>query len=261
MIEIKRMDHLLKEGRDILTEAAIVFVDAYYRDLGILTSDREKLVLIFKEAFVPQTFYVALMDGDVAGILACANNKARAMHIPKETLTKQIGWLKGNLLYRYLRSEFHTPLAYPDDTAYIEAVATHTQARGKGVATRLLEYVMKNLPYQEFRLTVTDRNKVARHIYATHGFVEIDKLQASFMERKYFNYKLYMKLDMTQATATTAEQPTETYTRYDATPEDYENLPSDPYTTDSVAEVSEAVTPAQPSNDSQQTTPDTLTQQ
>lgn len=228
MIEIRRMDHLLKEGRDILTEAAIVFVDGYYKDLKTLTSDREKLVLIFKEAFVPQTFYVALLDGTVAGILACANNQARAMALDKSVVVKQLGWLKANLLYPYLRTEFNTPLAYPDTTAYIEAVATHHQARGKGVATRLLAYVLKNLPYDEFRLTVTDRNRAAIHIYTKHGFEQIDELKAGFFERKYFNYKIYMQLNLAAVSA--APAPTETYTRYDATAEDYENLPSDPYT-------------------------------
>ena len=194
MLEVKRMDVIQSEGRDISTEVAMVFVDGYYNDLASLTKDQEKLIRIFKEAFVPQTFYIALMDGKVAGILACADNKSRALRLSKEQIVKHLGIIRGNIVYMFLQREFHTPLAYDDSIAYIESVATHIDARGKGVATRLLEYIIKNLPYEEFRLTVKDTNKSALNIYKRLGFKKFDTLKASFFERKYYNYKMYMRL-------------------------------------------------------------------
>lgn len=194
MIKVERMDNIQKEGRDISTEVAMIFVDSYYNDLTFLSRNKEKLVLIFKEAFIPQTFYIALMDDQVAGILACANNKTRALKIPKEQIIKNIGFVRGSLMYMFLQREFHTPLAYDDYTAYIESVATHPRARGKGVATKLLEYIIKNLSYQEFRLTVKDTNKSALTIYNRLGFKEFDNLKAGFFEKKWYNYKLYMRL-------------------------------------------------------------------
>lgn len=84
------------------------------------------------------------MDGQIVGILACANNRQRAMHIEKDTMKKGLGFIKGNLAYYLLNKEFNTPLAYPDDITYIECVATSESARGKGVCTELFRYVMKN---------------------------------------------------------------------------------------------------------------------
>ena len=194
MIEVKRMDHILKEGRDITTEVAMIFVDGYYDDLTFLSKNKEKLVLIFKDAFVPQTFYIALMDGTVAGIVACANNQARCLRLSKERITQHLGFFRGSLAYLFLQKEFHTPLAYNDRTAYIESVATHIRARRKGVATRLLEYIIKNLPYDEFRLTVKDTNRDALNIYQRMGFKAFDSLKAGFFEKKHYNYKMYMKL-------------------------------------------------------------------
>lgn|GEM_PF-156595 len=191
MLEVKRMDEI---ERDVSTEVAIVFVDGYYNELRLISKNKEKLILIFKNSFVKEVFYVALMDGNVAGILACSNNKLRAIHLNKEDIIANLGFIKGNFVFFLIEKEFHTPISYDDSTAYIESVATITEARGKGVATRLLEHVYSKLPYQEFRLTVKDSNKAAISIYKKLGFKQFDKMKAGFFEKKHFKYKLYMKL-------------------------------------------------------------------
>lgn len=194
LIEIKNLADIEHE---IHTEISMVFVDAYYNDLKSISDDREKLVRIFKNAFIPEAFYVALMDGHVAGILACSTNQTRAISLDKADLVANIGFLKGNLVYLMMEKEFHTPINYPDDTVYIESVATLSRARGKGVATKLLEHVIKKLPYREYRLSVKDNNKDALSIYEKHGFKEISRMKAGFFERRYTNYthKLYMKYE------------------------------------------------------------------
>jgi len=193
MLEVKRMDEI-KE--DITTNVSMVFVDSFYDDLKALTHSKEKLIRIFKNSFVKEKFYIALMDGNVAGILACSDNGGRAFIIRKEDVIQNLGIIKGNIVYPFLEKEFHIPLSYNDETAYIEAVATHLSAREKGVATRLLEYITKKLPYTEFRLTVKDNNKAALEMYKKLGFLKFDKLKASFFEKKYFKYKFYMKLKL-----------------------------------------------------------------
>lgn len=191
MIEIKRMDTV---DADISTEVAIVFVDGYYNEISYISKDREKLVRIFKNAFVKETIFIALMDGEVAGILACSDNKMRSIYINKEDIIANLGIIKGTFIYFLLEKEFHTPISYDNNTAYIESVATLSVAQGKGVATRLLEHIIKKLPYNEFRLTVKDNNKSAISIYNKLGFWEFDKMKAGFFERKFFKFKLYMKI-------------------------------------------------------------------
>lgn len=177
------------------TEVAMVFVDSYYNELASISTNKEKLVRIFRPAFVKEAFYVAIMDGSVAGIMACSDNAIRAIHIHKDDLTENLGLIKGNLAYKRLQEQYNIPINYDDDTAYIESVATNPLLRRKGIATRLLEHVIRKLPYREFRLTVNDTNKDALSIYEKLGFIEVDRMKAGFFERKRFKYRIYMKLD------------------------------------------------------------------
>ena len=190
LIEIKCLADI---EDDIYTEIAIVFVDSYYKELKVFSDDKEKLVRIFKNSLVPEAFYVAIMDGHVAGILGCSDNKRRALEIHQSDVYENVGYLKGLLVHYMLEKEFNTPLSYENNIAYIECVATGAAARGKGVATKLLDYALKRLPYNEYRLTVTDTNKDALSIYEKNGFKEVDRMKATFFEKRRFNYKLYMK--------------------------------------------------------------------
>lgn len=206
MLEVHHMSEI---NRDISTEVAIIFVDSYYDEIKFLSKDKEKLVKIFKNSFVKEAFYIALMDNEVAGILACSNNKMRAIHLEREVILQHLGFMKGSIIYFILENEFHTPISYDDTTAYIESVATHISARGKGVATRLLEYVTERLPYKEYRLTVRDNNKTAISIYKKFGFKEFDRMGSGFFEKKYFKYKIYMKMLQTDEDLDVINNPLE----------------------------------------------------
>ena len=192
LIEIKNLADI---DHDITTEVAIVFVDSYYSDLRSISNDKEKLVRIFKDSFIPEAIFVALMDGHVAGMLGCSNNQMRAVHIERTTLVKHLGFIRGNIFAPFLEKNFNIPLSYEDDIAYIESVATLSEVRRKGVSTKLVEHVLKKLPYREYRLTVKDNNKNALSIYEKHGFKEIGRIKANFIEKRYFNHKLYMKYE------------------------------------------------------------------
>lgn len=189
-ILIKRMadyDH------DIRNEAASVFVDGYYKDLSFFTKDREKLETAFKNAICTDVFYLAEMDGKIVGILACASNRQRAMHLDKTNMKKSLGFIKGNLAYYMLNKEFNTPLDYPDDTTYIECVATSESARGKGVCTELFRNVMEKLPYRQFILEVADTNHNAYRLYKKLGFSEFMRKNEKYPKLKGLNQRIYLK--------------------------------------------------------------------
>ncbi|MCL2610525.1 MAG: GNAT family N-acetyltransferase [Defluviitaleaceae bacterium] len=190
MIEIKRMSEI---EEDIRTKMAEVFALSYYDELSLISKDVEKLIKIFRGAFIAEKFYIAFMDGDLAGFLACSDNKSRAINITENDLIEEIGKIKGSILFKFLDREFNTPIAYTNEICYIESVVTHPEARGKGVATRLMEHVIKKSGYEEFRLTVKDNNRSALSIYKRLGFTELDRIKASFFTRKYFRYKIYMR--------------------------------------------------------------------
>lgn len=190
MIEIKRMSEI---EEDIRTKMAEVFALSYYDTLSTISKDVEKLIKIFRGTFIAEKFYIAFMDDELAGFLACSDNKNRAINISEATLIRELGKIKGSIVFKILDKEFNTPIAYTDKICYIESVATHPEARDKGVATRLIEHVMRKSGYEEFRLTVTDNNRKALSIYRRLGFTELDRIKASFFERKNFRYKIYME--------------------------------------------------------------------
>lgn len=188
---------------DVAYEVANVFVDGYYKDLSFFTKDRERLRNAFKSTFCPDVFYLAEMDGKIAGILACSNNRQRAMHIDKRSMRKHLGFFMGSLAYKFLSKEFNTALTYPDDTGYIECVATIESARGKGVCTALFKYVMKELPYKEFILDVADTNENAYRLYKKLGFTEFKRKPEKHGKIKGFNERIYMKFLNNQINNTT----------------------------------------------------------
>lgn len=177
---------------DVCYEVADVFVDGYYKDLSFFTKDKERLKIAFKDAFCPEVFYLAEIDGKIAGILACANNRQRAMHLNRAAMKNALGFVMGNLAYYLLDKEFNNPVSYPDDTAYIECVATIESARGKGVCTKLFRHVMENLPYRQFVLDVADTNDAAYRLYKKLGFSEFKRKDEKYPKLKGLNQRIYM---------------------------------------------------------------------
>lgn len=183
---------------DICREAAAVFVDGYYRELSFLSKDRAKLIDTFKRLMCPDVFYVAELDHEIVGILACSNNRKRALTITPSILRKSFGYWKGSLSYLFMKNEFNQPLRYPDDTGYIECVATSVKARGKGVSTALFHYVVQNAPYRRYILEVVDTNEAAYRLYAKLGFKELERKKEKFAHMKSFNERIYMDLTVEQ---------------------------------------------------------------
>ncbi len=188
-----RIRRLADYDQDVRYETANVFVEAYYENLSLFAKDKERIMNAFKSTFCPEVFYLAEVEGEVVGILACANNRQRAMHIDKDSMKKHFGFVKGNLAYYFMKNEFNTPLTYPDDTGYIECVATSEKARGRGVCTALLQYVMQELPYRQFVLEVVDTNQTAYRLYKKVGFSEFRRKPEKFSKFKGFRERIYMK--------------------------------------------------------------------
>ena len=184
---------LLDYDQGMRDEAANVFVDGYYNDLSFFSKDKEKLKNAFEPLICADVFYVAEMDGAIVGLLACSHNRQRAMSINNAILYKHLGLVRGNLAYYLLKKEFNTPLSFPDDTAYIECVATSENARGQGVCTALFQHVMQELPYREFRLEVVDTNLPAYRLYQKLGFTEFSRKQVKWSKLKGFHEKINMR--------------------------------------------------------------------
>ncbi|MGP4039575.1 GNAT family N-acetyltransferase [Gracilibacillus sp. D59] len=180
--------------RDVSREVAAVFVDGYEKDLAFLSTNREKLVEAFQKMICPDVFYFATLEGEIVGILACSNNQNRALTIDKTILRNSFGYVKGSMAYYFMKDEFNKKLSYLDDTGYIECVATAVKARGKGISTALMSYVLENEDYHRYILEVVDTNKVAYRLYKKLGFTEFKRKKETFSKMKGFKHRIYMEL-------------------------------------------------------------------
>lgn len=175
-------------------QAAQVFVNSYKKELGTISNDSDILFQLIINALLVEQFWVALIDGKVAGMLGLSTNKARSLRFDKRGLCRSVGGLKGRLIYPFLNREFHTPLSIGDDEGYIEAVATDPQYRGMGVATTLLRQAMNRTPHRIFTLEVVDTNATAIQLYEKRGFATFKiKKQRYFRKWAGFNARYYMR--------------------------------------------------------------------
>lgn len=174
-------------------EVSQLFVESYYKDLKFLTKDCQKLSHGLEHIFNADVIFVALDKEKIVGMLACANNKKRALTLDKKEYIKHFGHFKGRISFNIMSKIFHAPLDYSDETTYIEAVATSVAARGKGVATQLMNHVFEKLSYTSYVLDVADTNTKAIRLYEKLGYQEFKRMPAKFPKQMGFNYSVYMK--------------------------------------------------------------------
>ena len=83
------------------------------------------------------------------------------------------------------------PLSYPETTSYIDVVGVLQQARGKGVAKKMLKTMIENNPqYNEFVLEADSKNASAIKSYTDFGFVEFNREQFLVFVKR---YRVFMK--------------------------------------------------------------------
>lgn len=70
MIEIKKANELGESTRKQISE---IFVEGFGELHTFFSKDRRKLAIAFEHMFVLDVFYVALVDGEIAGITACTD--------------------------------------------------------------------------------------------------------------------------------------------------------------------------------------------
>lgn len=180
-------------NESVRLQVSQVFVDAYEHDLAFFSKDQRQLAQAFVNSFCEDVFFVAEIGGDVVGILACATSKQRAIHLTREDLVSAFGLIKGRLAYRILNREFAAPLPYGEEVGYIECVATKQLARGKGVASALVRYVIEQQEYQRFVLEVLDTNTNAFRLYEKLGFKVYLRKKERFAKMKGFTERIYME--------------------------------------------------------------------
>ena len=195
-IEIIKADKLSTDPRPVMSK---IFVGGWYDVLKILCKDKGKLERAFEHIFKLDDFYVALVEQKIMAFIAVSErkNERRVIQLDRKELRKHLGFIRGSLTNWALTKEMidkKYPFAIPVGTGVIEFVATLPEARGKGLAGKLIEYVMETCEYQEYILEVVDTNYGAIKLYERLGFSEFQR-EKSKHPKKYsgFEYMIYMK--------------------------------------------------------------------
>ncbi|WP_246131886.1 GNAT family N-acetyltransferase [Paenibacillus hemerocallicola] len=192
MIEIKRASELGEMARKKISE---VFVDAFGKELQFFTKDKKILADAIEHMFVLDAFYVAVVDGEIAGITTCTNGPVLCIDHNKKELRKHLGFYKGTIASMVFKREFQKPsLETGEDIASVGFVATSGKYRRKGVATAIMNHLFALPQYREYVLEgVADTNTSALKLYEKLGFKEFKRIKQKHTKISGINYYVYMK--------------------------------------------------------------------
>jgi ribosomal protein S18 acetylase RimI-like enzyme len=193
MIEIVPARELGERYRRPITE---VFVDAFGPDFSWFSADPRKLADAFEHSLVLDVFYVALVDGEPAGIAACTDGRQQSVVFRGKHLRRHLGLVKGTIAAVVLTREFSGGVpGATAETASIEVVGTASKHQGKGVATAIIEHLLALPQYREYVLeTVSDINTRALKLYKKLGFVEYKRVPVNHTKRTGISYYVSLKL-------------------------------------------------------------------
>lgn len=163
------------------------------KDFSILCKDNQKVAEVIATGLNMERFYVADIEGNIAGVLAISDCTGRAAKAEKVSLKKHFGFFKGIIGTLVLKEEFEKQLEYPITTGYIEFVAVRKKYRKQGIATTMLKESMLLTNYQDFVLDVTDVNNNAIKCYTNIGFEEFKRIPEKHGKQKGFNERIFMR--------------------------------------------------------------------
>lgn len=190
-IEIKRADELGERAKRNISD---IFVDGFGHHLAYFSKNPAKLVDALEHMFVPGVFYIALIDGEPAGIATCARGDIPCINQRIKVLIKHLGFIKGTIADLVFKREFQKPaIEVGDRIASVGFVATSSKHRGKGVATALLRHFLTFPQFDEYVLEVADNNTKAISVYEKIGYKEFKRAEQKYKKQSGFDYLVYMK--------------------------------------------------------------------
>ncbi|WP_166238517.1 GNAT family N-acetyltransferase [Paenibacillus turpanensis] len=178
---IQRLDSLSNEA---VEKTAQLFTDCFMQELCTsLRIPPHSMAKTFSHSFVKDHYFVCMEGETILGIGAVSTLHGRSHRLDKNWLRRELGYIRGGFVYNAMREELEHPLPLTAHQAYIESIATAEHARGKGVATTLMNFLMGTHSHHEFILEVMDRNEKAIRLYEHLGFTVFRKKKAGFFLR------------------------------------------------------------------------------
>ena len=192
-VVVERGDALGEDYRRRITE---VYVRSFAEDFVAFSRDTGKLADAFEHMLLLERFYIALVDGEPAG-LASLTEGDQTLFAPRwREIRRHLGLVRGLLCYVVIRRWFMRPSdgARPG-LAEIGFVATEPAYQGRGVGTALLRRLLTHPGYREYMLEdIKDTNAPALGLYSKLGFSVYKRRKVRFARRVGFTELVSMKL-------------------------------------------------------------------
>ncbi len=183
-------------GNEAKIKISKIFVDGFYQWLKFFSKDKDKLTKAFSHMFNLETFYIAVIDGEIAGITACTDGKVPSVHLKRQELQKHLGFFMGTLTFFILKKEFEEkvyPFEITNSMGLVEFVATSSKYRGQGVASEIMKYIFNSTTYDVYALEVADTNTNAVKLYEKLGYWEFLRIKQKHSKQSGVNNLVYMK--------------------------------------------------------------------
>lgn len=163
-----------KTDLDVRKMMAEIFAEGFSQWLIFFSKDKNVIAKAFAHMFILDQFYVAIENGEIAGITACTNGNKKSVRLNKKELRKHLGFFKGSMAGMFLKKEFEAPYKnFPPNTGSIEFVGTAPEFRGQGVASQIIQHIIEHTPYNDYVIEeVADTNTPAMRLYKKLGFEE-----------------------------------------------------------------------------------------
>ena len=157
-------------------QAVEIFLEGFGH-MMTFSKDKNILANLFLDIMNPVLFKCFVEQGQVLGIMGLATNKVRPLNFDRDVCVKYFGKIKGNILSKQMNAIFQAPVIKEDRELYIDVLATAGKARGKGVATALLNHAFGLEEFDHCFIEVFSKNEPAKNLYKKMGF-------SVFKERK-----------------------------------------------------------------------------
>ncbi|WP_291563505.1 MULTISPECIES: GNAT family N-acetyltransferase [unclassified Clostridium] len=173
-------------------ETVELFVDGF-RNIFLFTENKFELIELFLPSLDTSMIYVCCYKEKIVGVIGIGTNKKRVFCFDIQVCQKIFGKIRGMMIYKQLKMIAETPAVKNDSDLYIDYLTTDTDMRGKGIATKLLDFACQLPEYDECYLEVLSKNTNAKRLYEKLGFKVYKKSFNFFTVIQGFGYPIKMK--------------------------------------------------------------------
>ncbi|GCF93196.1 hypothetical protein NRIC_10870 [Enterococcus florum] len=173
-------------------QAVEVFLEGFGH-MMTFTKNAEKLRALFLKAFHPSYMLLYVENQQVLGVLGMATNNVRPIKFDKKQCKELFGRVKGSMICAQMNAIFQSQAVEKDTDLYLDVIATAKEARGRGIATKLIEHCFQLSDYQDYYIEVLSKNTNAKRLYEHLGFVGYKHSRFSPIALNGLGYPIKMK--------------------------------------------------------------------